>query len=144
MKKFILSLIVFCGLSLFFISCGKKEIQSIRGKVVSVDVVSDSINGDQVRSMFLSSEGDTLLFKMAEARYINGVMFKGDSVSVDYIEGKNDTLRALILNVLHSGSHVIELGKAVSDTLITVSSEPKHSAEVPDSTAKQNLKAQKK
>ena len=142
MKKFILSLIVFCGLSLFFISCGKKEIQNVRGQVIHVDVHSDSINGDLVRSMILCANGDTLLFQMADARYINGVMFKGDSVSVDYIEGKNDTLRALILNVLHGGSHIIELGKPVSDTLAVAAPEPEPMKEANDS-AHNNSQPQK-
>jgi len=133
MKKFILSFILFCGLSLMFVSCGKKEIQNVRGQVIHVDVHSDSINGDLVRSMILCANGDTLLFQMADARYINGVMFKGDSVSVDYIEGKNDTLRALILNVLHGGSHIIELGKPVSDTLAVAAPEPEPMKEANDS-----------
>jgi len=142
MKKLILSLIFICGLSMIYVSCGKKEIQNVRGQVVHVDVHSDSINGDLVRSMILCANGDTLLFQMADARYINGVMFKGDSVSVDYIEGKNDTLRALILNVLHGGSHIIELGKPVSDTLAVAAPEPEPMKEANDS-AHNNSQPQK-
>jgi hypothetical protein len=119
MKKFILSLVAFCGISLIFFSCGKKEIENVRGKVFSVHVVSDSVNGDRVTAMRLLSGTDTLLFKMVDARYINGIMFANDSVSVDYIQGRGDTLRALIVNVLPGASHIIELGKPTSDTLMT-------------------------
>ena len=135
MKKYIFTLFVFCCASLIFVSCGKKEILNVRGQVVSVDLVSDSINDDQVRFMSLSSNGDTLMFKMADVRYIDGLMFQGDSVSVDYIEGHNDTLHALILNVLHNNSHIIELGKAVGDTLVTRSLVPKQKPAAADSTS---------
>jgi hypothetical protein len=132
MKKLIFSLIVFCGLSMLYVSCSnKKGMQNIRGKVVSLDIKNDSVNGDQIRSMYLSSGVDTLLFKMSDAHYVNGVMLAGDSVAIDYIEGNNDTLRALVVNVIPAAPHIIELGKGESDTLATAPLQ--QAPEIPDS-----------
>lgn len=132
MKKLIFSLIVFCGLSMLYVSCSnKKGMQNIRGKVVSLDVKSDSINGDQIRSIYLSSGEDTLLFSMSDVRYVNGATFSGDSVAIDYIEGNNDTLRALVVNVIPAAPHIIELGKGESDTLATAPLQ--QAPEIPDS-----------
>ena len=41
-----------------------------------------------------------MLFSIADARFQNGLMLPGDSVIVDYIEGRGDTLRALVVTVL--------------------------------------------
>ena len=117
---------------MLYVSCSnKKGMQNIRGKVVSLDVKSDSINGDQIRSIYLSTGVDTLLFKMSDAHYVNGVMLSGDSVAIDYIEGNNDTLRALVVNVIPAAPHIIELGKGESDTLATAPLQ--QAPEIPDS-----------
>lgn len=43
---------------------------------------------------------DSIVFNLNEVRYNNGVMLPNDSVIVDYIDGKNDTARALVVTVL--------------------------------------------
>ena len=89
MKKVFLLAVI--GLSLLtVVSCGNKEIQQTKGVVTSIKVVEDSL-----ATANIVVDGDTLLFKLADARFVNGMFLKGDSVTIDYIEGRGDTLRAL-------------------------------------------------
>lgn len=113
MKKivFTASLLVSLGLSL--VGC-KQELQETRGVVTELEFDSDTLLCTRI-----AVEGDTLLFKVNEARMVNGMFVKGDSVVVNYIEGRNDTLRALVLAVLPKAPHVIEPAKESNDSLVT-------------------------
>ena len=113
MKKivFTASLLVSLGLSL--VGC-KQELQETRGVVTELEFDSDTLLCTRI-----AVEGDTLLFKVNEARMVNGMFVKGDSVVVNYIEGRNDTLRALVLSVLPKAPHVIEPAKESNDSLVT-------------------------
>lgn len=113
MKKivFTASLLVSLGLSL--VGC-KQELQETRGVVTELEFDSDTLLCTRI-----AVEGDTLLFKVNEARMVNGMFVKGDSVVVNYIEGRNDTLRALVLAVLPKAPHVIEPAKESKDSLVT-------------------------
>ena len=113
MKKivFTASLLVSLGLSL--VGC-KQELQETRGVVTDMEFDSDTLLCTRI-----AVEGDTLLFKVNEARMINGMFVKGDSVMINYIEGRNDTLRALVLSVLPKAPHVIEPAKESNDSLVT-------------------------
>lgn len=127
MKKVFL-LAVF-GLSLLtVVSCGNKEIQQTKGVVSSIKVVEDSL-----ATANIVVDGDTLLFKLADARFVNGMFLKGDSVTIDYIEGRGDTLRALVIAVLPKPVHYIDLNNQAdqSDTLATRQSQPVDSLEIP-------------
>ena len=118
------------GLSLLtVVNCsGKKELKQTKGVVVELKTIQDSLVTARV-----TVGSDTLLFKLADARFVNGMFIKDDSVSIDYIEGQGDTLRALVIAVLPKPIHYVEK----SDTLVTrpveqeSSSEPSVSPESP-------------
>lgn len=113
MRKLFLSLLSVAGvLCLLFTSC-TSELQNVRGLVTYVQVRHDSLLG-----MKLLNGSDTLLFRMTDALIQNGMMMPGDSVIVDYIEGRHDSLRALVVTLLPKTAPV-QVPQA-SDTLITV------------------------
>lgn len=71
----------------------KQKLQQTSGVVTSVEIQG----GDTLKAMRMAVDGDTLLFKLQDAQYTNGVAFAGDSAEVHYIEGRGDTLRALVV-----------------------------------------------
>lgn len=114
MKNSIFGLIViFCSLAMS--SCGGgNDLKDAEGKVVDVESVSDSL----ITAKLLAN-GDTLLFKFDEARFTNGMFVSGDSVKIYFIEGRNDTLRAFVVNVIPHTPHYFDPATANKDTLIT-------------------------
>ena len=113
MKKIVFTLALTGCLALSLTGC-KQELQETRGVVTDMEFDSDTLLCTRI-----AVDGDTLLFKVNEARMINGMFVKGDSVMINYIEGRNDTLRALVLSVLPKAPHVIEPAKESNDSLIT-------------------------
>ena len=114
MKKLILSLVTLCALACSLSSCkSKPELRELRGQVASVD-----LSGDSLTTMLVADGTDTLLFKLSDARFTNGIMMGGDSVTVHYIQGRGDTLRALIVNVLPQAPRYFD-PKENGDTLLT-------------------------
>ena len=113
MKKIVFTLALTGCLALSLTGC-KQELQETRGVVTDMEFDSDTLLCTRI-----AVDGDTLLFKVNEARMINGMFVKGDSVMINYIEGRNDTLRALVLSVLPKAPHVIEPGKESNDPLVT-------------------------
>ena len=124
MKK--LFLFAMLGLSLLtVVNCsGKKELKQTKGVVVALKTIQDSLVTARV-----TVGSDTLLFKLADARFVNGMFIKDDSVSIDYIEGQGDTLRALVIAVLPKPIRYVEK----SDTLVTRPVEQESSPETPAS-----------
>ena len=90
----------------------------MKGVVVNIKTIKDSLVTARV-----ASGTDTCLFKLADARFVNGIFIYGDSVHIDYIEGRDDTLRALVISVLPKPVHYIDLNDSAekSDTLVTSS-----------------------
>jgi len=113
MKKIVFTLALTGCLALSLTGC-KQELQETRGVVTDMEFDSDTLLCTRI-----AVHGDTLLFKVNEARMINGMFVKGDSVMINYIEGRNDTLRALVLSVLPKAPHVIEPAKESNDSLVT-------------------------
>lgn len=113
MKKIVFTLALTGCLALSLTGC-KQELQETRGVVTDMEFDSDTLLCTRI-----AVNGDTLLFKVNEARMVNGMFVKGDSVMINYIEGRNDTLRALVLSVLPKAPHVIEPGKESNDSLMT-------------------------
>lgn len=113
MKKIVFTLALTGCLALSLTGC-KQELQETRGVVTDMEFDSDTLLCTRI-----AVDGDTLLFKVNEARMINGMFVKGDSVMINYIEGRNDTLRALVLSVLPKAPHVIEPAKESNDPLVT-------------------------
>ena len=94
MKKTIFSLAVFFLALTALVGC-QQELQNVRVKVKHEVTSKDTLIG------FVAMAGeDSMLFSIADARFQNGLMLPGDSVIVDYIEGRGDTLRALVVTVL--------------------------------------------
>ncbi len=120
MKKSFLTFVLFAAI-LVISSCGKNELRDVRALVTSVEM-----NGDTLKSMKATVGGDTLLFSLTDVRLNNGLMLQGDSVIVNYIDWRNDSLRALVVTVLPSAPHVIDLNTIQGDSLLTA---PANSAE---------------
>jgi len=128
MKKLFLLAVI--GLSLLtVVSCGKKELQQTKGVVTSINTIEDSL-----ATTTIAVDGDTLLFKLADVRLVNGMFLNGDSVTIDYIEGRGDTLRALVIAVMPKPVHYIDLNNQAdqSDTLATRQSEPIEPEQLPE------------
>ena len=109
MKKTFLALSILCGMALTFESC-KPELKNLRGEVKSV-----VIDNDTIKSMILSVDGQDMNVNLLDTRFQNGLAIHGDSIILDYIDGADNTLRALVVTVLPRAAKVFE----PSDTLIT-------------------------
>ncbi len=118
MKKivFVFVCLFFCLLS--FEGCKKNELQETKGVITHMRIHKDTLLNARILV-----DGDTLLFDMSEARIIGALFVKGDSVKVNYIEGKGDTLRALVVSVIPKDIHFITPSEPSSDTLITAPAE---------------------
>ena len=92
-----------------FTGC-KPELKNVRGQVKSVEISNDTI-----KSMILAVDGQEKIVNLLDTRYQNGLALEGDSVILDYIDGKENTLRALVVTVLPKPAQYFE----PSDTLIT-------------------------
>ena len=92
----------------------RKGLQNTRGVVKSL-----KINHDSLKSMVITynEDGDTLLFSLKKARVQRGMMMIGDSVIIDFVDGKDDSLRALVVTTLSKPTRIIEEGVAPSDTI---------------------------
>ena len=96
-------------MSAAFLGC-KPELKNVRGQVKSVEV-----NNDTLTSMMLTVDGKDIQVDMTRTRIQNGLAIDGDSVIVDYIDGDNGTLIALVCTLLPKPARYFE----PSDTLIT-------------------------
>lgn len=96
-----------------FTAC-KPELKSVRGQVKSLNV-----DNDTVKTMVLSVDGQDKTVNLLDARFQNGIALHGDSVILDYIDGRDDTLRGLVVTVLPKSAQDF----VPSDTLITKESQ---------------------
>jgi len=109
MKKAFIAITSLCALSLGLISC-EPEMKNACVHVKSVEITNDS-----VKSMVVTMDGEEKTVTLLDARFQNGIALQGDSVILDYIDGKENTLRALVVTVLPKPAQYFE----PSDTLIT-------------------------
>ena len=112
MKKAFLALVVLCGMAVAIVGC-KPELKNVRGQVKSVEIKNDTL-----KSMVLTVGETENIVTLLDARFQNGIALAADSVIVDYIDGKENTLRALVVTVLPKPLQEF----VPSDTLITVDS----------------------
>ena len=112
MKKTFLALLILCGLVATFSGC-KPELKNVRGQVKSL-----AIDNDTLKSMVLTVGESENIVTLLDARFQNGIALAGDSVRGDYIDGKENTLRALVVTVLPKPAQEF----VPSDTLITIDS----------------------
>ena len=104
MKK-ILSVSSFLALALALTLTGcKPKLKNVHVYVTKLDVSSDTLKGFTGRTT-----EDSIKFSVDQARFNNGVMLLRDSVIVDYIDGNNDTARALVVTVLPKNGKVLDL-----------------------------------
>ena len=87
-------------------SCSNKKIKTIRGLVTKVEA-----NVDTLKSMTLSTSDGNKIFSLGGVRFNEGVMMEGDSIIVDFTNGKHDTARALVVTVLPKTPHYVDLSK---------------------------------
>lgn len=113
MKKIVMVLAVVALVLTAMTGC-RKGLQNTRGVVKSMKITHDSL-----KSMVITynEDGDTMLFSLREARIQRGIMMIGDSVIVDFVDGKDDSLRALVVTTLPKPTRIIEEGVAPSDSL---------------------------
>lgn len=101
---------IISGLLLLLLSVGvtscKQKLQETKGVVTHIE---GSKLGDTLKAMRVVSDGDTLLFSLKDAEYNDGIMVIQDSVTVSYIKGDGDTLRALLVSVKPQPAHVVDL-----------------------------------
>lgn len=109
MKKAFLALVVLFSISVAFVGC-KPELKNVRGQVKSVEISNDTL-----KSMVLAIDGQDKIVKLTDAKFMSGIAMEGDSVILDYIDGRADSLRALVVTVLPKPAQVF----VPSDTLIT-------------------------
>lgn len=109
MKKAFLALVILCTMAVTFLGC-KPELKNVHGQVKSVEIENDT-----VKSMVLIIGDAETIVTLLDARFQNGIALAGDSVIVDYIDGKENTLRALVVTVLPKPAQEF----VPSDTLIT-------------------------
>lgn len=127
MKKVFLLAVI--GLTLLtVVGCdSKNELKEMKGIVTNIWTEHDSLV-----TAYVADGSDTLLFSLSDARFVNGMFLNGDSVSINYIEGGGDTLRALVIAVLPKPVHIINLNSdASNDSLLT----RPNASEGPDQTA---------
>lgn len=109
MKKVFLALVVLCGMAVAFVGC-EPELKNARGQVKSVEISNDTL-----KSMVFVVDGVEKSVNLLDARFQNGIALEGDSIILDYIDGKENTLRALVVTILPRPAQYFE----PSDTLMT-------------------------
>lgn len=109
MKKVFLVLFVLCSIATVFTGC-KPELKNLHGQVKSVEIKNDTI-----KSMMLSVGDEVKTVMLQDARFQNGLAIEGDSIILDYIDGKNNELRALVVTVLPRPAQYFE----PSDSIVT-------------------------
>ena len=115
MKKLFLAIVLF-SMMLSFISCSDNinKLKETTGVVTDIEG-----NGNLLSVAKILVDGDTAIFKLSDARFINGIFMVGDSVSISYVKGNKDTLRALVVNLVPQTPHYFDAESAKGDTLIT-------------------------
>lgn len=110
MKKAIIAIAALCVMAFGLSSCSSPELKNARVQVKSVEIINDSL-----KSMVVTIGDEEKTVLLLDARFQNGIALQGDSVILDYIDGKDNTLRALVVTVLPKPAQYFE----PSDTLIT-------------------------
>lgn len=109
------------ALVLAFSGCGKPKLKNVRAEVYSINAHADTLI-----DFTAVHDGDTLRFDLADARFNNGLMLRGDSVIVDYIDGKNNMERALVVTVLPKKGNVIDLNDPNNKKQTLKTADPKN------------------
>ena len=133
MKNSILTFVFLCLCLIAMTGCGSNEIKDIKGEVVDFKADNDTLTSARILV-----DGDTVILKMTDARLINGMFLPRDSVKISYIEGRKDTLRALIVSIIPKAPHYFDAEAAKNDTLVTAPAVKDAPAETGSAAAKIN------
>ncbi len=107
MKKF--RLIIFVFVCSFLASC-KPELKEVRGVIKKWDQ----------ECVTIKIGNDTLCLHTKDARMVGGMPLKDDSVKINYINGRNDTARALVIEYLAPiYRHINDSTKDTADVILT-------------------------
>lgn len=109
MKKAFFALTTLCAIVLGLTSC-EPELKNARVQVKSVEITNDTL-----KSMVITMGNEEKTVTLLDAHFQNGIALQGDSIILDYIDGRENTLRALIVTVLPKPAHYFE----PSDTFMT-------------------------
>ena len=91
----------------------KEKLRQSRGLVTAMETSNDTLLNMRVSV----GEGDTLLFKLDQADFNNGMAMQGDSVIVNHLKGNGDTLRAIIVTVMPRPAHYFTPDSASTELL---------------------------
>jgi hypothetical protein len=104
MRKFSRFSFVLALLCLVSASCNRKpELKKMRALVTNVTVHSDTLI-----NMTVNSGEDSTVFNLADVRLNNGLMLAGDSVIIDYMDGKDEP-RAMVVTILPKATQSIDI-----------------------------------
>jgi len=90
------SLMAFVGLMLLTACNGQPQLRNVRGLVTNLDVKKDTL----LNMTVFVTDKDSMVFNMDDVRMQSGMVMPGDSILVDYIEGKDGDFRALVVTLL--------------------------------------------
>lgn len=114
MKKIVFLTLCLIVSMLSFVGCKKGGLQETKGLVTKV-----KIHDSTLVSARILVDGDTIVFDMKDVRIVGDMFVAGDSVKVHYIEGYEDTLRAMLVSLVPKTIHFVIPSESVSDTLVT-------------------------
>ena len=115
MRKYLFGFVVMALSACTLTGC-KQKLKEVTGIVTSIE---SNKFGDTIKSITLFDGEDSLLFSTREVQYDNGIALVGDSVDVSYIEGRGDTLRALLVHVKPAPAKVVDIKTDTTKTLLT-------------------------
>ncbi len=81
----------------------KKELKQAKGVTTAVEV-----HGDTLVSLTIKDGEETTKFDLSRARFNRGIALIGDSVLINYTEGRKDSLHAYIVTVLPKPTHYLK------------------------------------
>jgi len=110
MKKAFIVITTLCAMALGFMACSGPELKNVHTMVDDVIIENDTLTAYTV-----SIAGEKQTVSLRDARFQGSLPLKGDSIILDYIDGKDNTLRALVVTMLPKSIQTSE----PNDTLIT-------------------------
>jgi len=119
MKKLLYSLVIVALVLTAVSACRNKNLQTMTALVKHIEVHHDTL---KTMTVCTNADGDTMLLRLDGTRFQRGMVMPGDSAIVNYLEGKDGNMYAVIVTLLPK---VEQPHYATpSDTLLTRPAEP--------------------
>lgn len=96
MKKYIVPVLVLTVFLSFMLTGCKEKLKQSYGTVCDIQRSGDTL----LNMRMVTGEGDTLVLNLDRAKFNRGIAMPGDSVLVNHLSGRGDTLRAIIVTVM--------------------------------------------